>query len=148
MGSDVMKKILFLILSTLILTACGVSAEDSQNSDLTPQQQAEIPTEYKGLTNPYPNDAESIQRGAELYKINCESCHGVYGLGNGPAGMALVPTPAPIVRSAQIMGDDYLFWRITEGGTPFGTSMPSWKTLSEQDRWDLINYIHSMGGAK
>jgi hypothetical protein len=34
-----------------------------------------------------------------------------------------------------MMGDDHLFWRISEGGVPFNTAMPAWKdTLDEQAR--------------
>ena len=44
-----------------------------------------------------------------------------------------------------MMADDYLFWRVSEGGTPFGTSMPAWKVLDEQARWDMVNYMRALG---
>ena len=34
-----------------------------------------------------------LARGRELYQANCSSCHGVNGLGDGPAGLALNPRP-------------------------------------------------------
>lgn len=34
---------------------------------------------------------------------------------------------------------------MVEGGVPFNTSMPPWKALDEQSRWDLINCIRSLG---
>jgi hypothetical protein len=66
-------------------------------------------------------------------------------MGDGPAGSALDPAPAPVAHTSQMMGDDYLFWRISEGGTTFGTSMPPWKVLDEQARWDLVNYMRALG---
>ena len=106
---------------------------------------AEIPAEYIGVTNPIPVDETSLERGATLYATNCASCHGDGGMGDGPAGAALDPVPAPVAHTSQMMADDYLFWRISEGGTPFSTSMPPWKVLDEQSRWDLINYMRALG---
>jgi hypothetical protein len=48
-----------------------------------------------------------------------------------------------------MMGDDYLFWRISEGGAVFNTSMLPWKdVLDEQARWDVINYVRALGSGK
>lgn len=59
---------------------------------------------------------------------------------------ALDPAPAPIAHTSQMMADDYLFWRISEGGAQFGTSMPPWKDAFDEDsRWDLINYVRALG---
>ena len=45
-----------------------------------------------------------------------------------------------------MMPDDYLFWRVSEGGAHFSTAMPAWAVaLDEQTRWDLINYMRSLG---
>lgn len=68
-------------------------------------------------------------------------------MGDGPAGVALDPTTA-IAHTSQMMGDDYLFWRISEGGAfdPFNSSMISWKpVLNEEQRWDVINYVRALG---
>jgi mono/diheme cytochrome c family protein len=144
-----MKKTLLLAFITLFLTACG--AQDDQpgpgmgRDGMMTRHHAEIPTEYAGLTNPVPADAASLERGAALYATNCASCHGDGGMGDGPAGTALDPAPAPVAHTSQMMSDDYLFWRISEGGTPFGTLMPAWKVLNEQARWDMVNYMRALG---
>ena len=109
------------------------------------RHRATIPTEYAGLTNPIAADDESVARGAEAYAV-CAACHGDGGLGDGTAGAALDPAPANIALTSQMMGDDYLFWRITEGGAQFETLMPAWGTaLDETTRWDLINYMRALG---
>ena len=45
-----------------------------------------------------------------------------------------------------MMGDDYLFWRISEGGAQFSSAMPGWSaSLDEDERWDIINYVRVLG---
>ncbi len=110
---------------------------------------ASVPADYANLSNPVVADDESLTRGAALYGANCASCHGDGGMGDGPAGAALDPAASPIARTSQMMGDAYLFWRISEGGVPFGTAMPAWKdALDERARWDVINYLRALGQGK
>jgi len=146
-----MKKILLIALLTLFLAACGAQGNGTSpgvgmgGDGMMVRHHAEIPTEYAGRTNPIPADEPSLERGKELYAMNCASCHGDGGMGDGPAGSALDPAPAPVAHTSQMLADDYLFWRISEGGTPFNTSMPPWKFLDEQARWDMINYMRALG---
>ncbi|MEW6286141.1 MAG: cytochrome c [Chloroflexota bacterium] len=147
-----MKKLLTLLLLSLLLTACGAKNEPFQppmgmgGNGMMERHHAPIPAEYAGLTNPIPADETSLERGAALYATNCASCHGDGGMGDGPAGSALDPAPAPVAHTSQMMADDYLYWRISEGGAPFGSSMPAWKDiLDEQARWDLVNYMRALG---
>lgn len=144
-----MKKITLIVLLIILLTACSAPRNETPpgmgNNGMMTRHHAEIPAEYAGLTNPIPPDKESLARGAELYAANCASCHGDGGMGDGPAGSALNPAPAPVAHTSQMMADDYLFWRVSEGGTPFSTSMPPWKVLDEQARWDLVNYMRALG---
>jgi mono/diheme cytochrome c family protein len=107
-----------------------------------------VPDPYAGMTNPIPADQASFDRGAELYTTLCASCHGDGGMGDGPTAASLDPVPAPLGHTSQMLGDDMLFWRISEGGVmePFNSAMPSWKaSLDEQARWDLVNYIRALG---
>jgi len=146
-----MKKYLLITLSIFFLSACGSQAEEVRpgmgmgNDGVMNRHHAQIPAEYARTKNPVAADEASLQRGAELYATNCASCHGDGGMGDGPAGATLDPSPSPIAHTSQMMADDYLFWRISEGGTPFNTSMPPWKYLDEQSRWDMINYIRALG---
>jgi mono/diheme cytochrome c family protein len=107
---------------------------------------AEVPAEYIDLVNTTPADEDSLARGQVVYAAQCETCHGATGMGEGPAGQALDPAPAPIAHTSQMLSDGYLYWRISEGGHDFATAMPAWQdALSEQARWDLINYMRSLG---
>lgn len=148
-----MKKQLIFVGMALMVAACGTKTQDSApdvgtgtgDTGMMSRHHAAVPSEYVGLTNPIPADAASLERGGKLYAANCASCHGDGGMGDGPAASALDPAPSPIAHSSQMLADDYLFWRISEGGAPFGTSMPAWKTLDEEARWDMINYMRALG---
>ena len=109
---------------------------------------ATIPDEYAGLTNPIPADEDSLARGGEIFATHCATCHGDGGVGDGPGGASLNPAPANIAHTSQMLGDDYLFWRVSEGGAmePFNSGMIAWKgILDEQARWDVLNYVQALG---
>ena len=112
---------------------------------------AQVPEAYAGLTNLVPADDDSLLRGAAIYEQHCATCHGDGGMGDGPAGQQLDPPPAPVAHTARMLGDDYLFWRISEGGghEPFSSAMPRWQdVLEDTDRWDVINYIRALGSGR
>jgi mono/diheme cytochrome c family protein len=134
------KKILFMILANaLILAACsasGNSAKTNENATLAP-----VPTEYAGLANPL--GAEAATQGAEVFKTNCEMCHGPQGHGDGPAGQALDPRPRNLAELKTKASDDFLFWRIREGRP--GTSMVAWKgILTDEQIWQVISFIRTL----
>ena len=117
--------------------------------EMRARHMAPIPAEYAGLTSPVAADAESIARGQAHFNQFCASCHGNAGLGDGPAAASLDPAPPMIAQTSLMLGDDMLFWRISEGGAfePFNSAMPAWKAiLDEEARWDVINYARSLGG--
>lgn len=119
-----------------------------RGSSMMARHHATVPEPYAGLANPVPADQASLDRGADLYSTLCASCHGDGGMGDGPAGVGLDPAPAPVAHSSQMLGDDLLYWRISEGGAsaPFNSTMPAWKdSLEEQARWDLVNYMRALG---
>jgi mono/diheme cytochrome c family protein len=152
-GLENMKKIIALLALAVLVTACRAQpvvirpgdGMGMQGNGMMARHHAQIPEDYAGLTNPVEADEASLERGATLYISNCASCHGDGGMGDGPAGSALNPAPSAIAHTSQMMADDYLFWRISEGGVPFSTTMPAWKALDEQARWDVINYMRALG---
>lgn len=127
----------------------GMPRGMGRNSGMSARHHATIPAEYAALTNPVAEDQASFTRGATVFANNCASCHGDGGMGDGPAAGTLDPAPAPLAHTTQMMGDNYLFWRVSEGGIPFDSAMPAWKEiLTEQQRWDVINYVRALGAGK
>lgn len=80
-------------------------------------------------------------RGADIYRAACASCHGANGLGDGPAGAGLDPKPANLADARALRGASPLdfYRRVTIGVA--GTAMPSFEgTLSPDDRWAVAVY--------
>lgn len=106
-----------------------------------------VPAPYTNLTNPLPQTAATVDRGAKVYAQNCASCHGPAGYGDGPAASSLKPRPANLAwlsRMPMSRWDAFMFWTVSEGGAPVGSAMPSFKNrLSEADRWAVIGYIQA-----
>ncbi len=99
-----------------------------------------IPEEFPD--NPVPGDEISLQRGAILYSVHCQLCHGEQGHGDGPLSGHFDRTPenltSPVI-TAEFDGSVYL--AITRG---FG-QMPSLsENLTPRERWDVINYVRTL----
>lgn len=134
-----MKRNLFLIVALILaqtLSACGGGGAAPATS-FPP-----VPAEYAGKTNPFGSEAAAVGA-VEDFNTYCEACHGAAGLGDGPAGQGLNPLPANLPQVAAQVGDDYLFWRISEGKP--GTSMVGWAgVLNEEQIWQVVAYIRTL----
>lgn len=106
------------------------------------------------IPDPPPMTPESIERGAQGYiDQGCGACHGVLGRGDGLAAKTLKDewdnplrpvdmTKRWTFRAGPTRKDIYRTFSTGVNGTP----MPSYgETLAEEDRWDLVDYIHSLG---
>lgn len=126
--------------------AGGMGRRMGASSGMMARHSAAAPPPYAGVVSLSAASAETLAQGGQVYAAQCASCHGDGGMGDGPAGAALDPAPAPIAHTSQMMGDDYLFWRVSEGGQPFNTAMPAFQeTLSAQERWVVIHYVRALG---
>jgi mono/diheme cytochrome c family protein len=124
-------------LAVFAVTALGVPASARA------QGAWEAPAAEKGKKNPLPADAKTIELGKKVAQVNCVSCHGVKGKGDGAASAALNPKPADWTsKKVQAESDGEIFWKISTGRG----AMPSWKFLPENDRWALVRFIRSLGG--
>jgi len=106
-----------------------------------------IDSRYKTKANPLKDNIENIKKGKVLYTNNCASCHGISGIGDGKAGKNLNPQPTNIARFSKmsIATDGYLYWTISEGGTPIGTAMPPFKNaLKDEEKWEIILYLRQL----
>ncbi len=108
------------------------------------------PTSY--YQSPTGFAAGAIVQGAALYPSHCAACHGIEGHGDGPAAAGLPVPPADLTAAHLWMhSDGELFWWLSHGiEAPLGgpnlavMAMPGFAaTLSEEERWDLIDYIRA-----
>ena len=91
-----------------------------------------------------PAKAPDLARAKVLFEANCAACHGATGRGDGPLGAKLDPPPIAFTdrdraRSRSVLA---LYQVISQGVT--GTSMPSFATLSEEDRWALAFFAGTL----
>ncbi len=96
------------------------------------------PADQKNVTNPLPYNLENVKKGKELFLKNCKSCHGDPGKNNV---LPLVPPPVDIASERmQKNTEGEIFYKITNGRG----AMPQFKaTISDDDRWRLVNYIQN-----
>ncbi len=107
--------------------------------------------------NPVPADEISFARGAELYSIHCQMCHGEDGQGNGTIAAFLVKKkPANLTSElVQSKSDGSLFLTISNGifnpnnslfpDIQFSGQMPPLnENLTVRERWDVVNYIRTL----
>ena len=91
-----------------------------------------------------PKALPDLKRGAALFQAQCASCHGTTGGGDGPLAAQLDPPPIAFTdrgraRSRSLMA---LYQVVSQGVT--GTSMPSFSTLSDEDRWALAFFAGTL----
>jgi cytochrome c oxidase cbb3-type subunit 2 len=126
----------------------GFSARFQEEAPAVP---LEIPKEP-------PTSPDSVKRGADLFEsLNCWSCHGKDGRGNGPNASTLTDrkgypiSPFDLTSGTQFKcgnSDRTLFRDLVTGLD--GTPMPSFTNAMKPDEvWDLVHYIATLRtGAK
>jgi mono/diheme cytochrome c family protein len=91
--------------------------------------------EAHAKTQVFDNLETSVARGEKRFNQSCVYCHGNRGSGG---------------KAKKLQGrnfdPDYLFKTITKGKRRGALVMPPWeKTFSEQERWELVTFILSLG---
>ena len=110
---------------------------------------------------------QSETAGAELYRVNCLMCHGQSGEGDGPMREVLLKykglPPANFVLTSAASSDQEIYNFVGLGGRTAALmaqngvpalpeiqrpgNMPIFeKLLSEEERWQLVDYIRVLQG--
>jgi mono/diheme cytochrome c family protein len=85
-------------------------------------------------------------KGREIYINNCMRCHGTDG--KGSPGVSLVPPPADLGSDAVQSRFTSTLFRSIHGGKP-NTAMGAWKhALSDDDIWDVLDYVRTLRDGK
>jgi len=121
---------------TLSLTFTACSGPDS-----------DLPGAYRRLDVPEARlrSPQARASGRALFVANCVLCHGERGDGHGMRSAGFAKAPANFTDPAWRRGvtPRRVFLVIREG--VHGTPMPSWKWLNEDETWDLVAYVLSLG---
>jgi mono/diheme cytochrome c family protein len=99
------------------------------------------PVDVMKYLNPTP---EMIEKGKSIYSINCVSCHGEQGKGDGTAGVNLNPKPRNFHDlNGWTNGPSLtmMYKTLQEGITNRG--MASYANMPPEDRLDIIMYIRT-----
>ena len=109
---------------------------------LPPLATQAFPETYR--KTPVPFDAISVANGATIFATNCVLCHGPQAKGNGVLAKTFAIPPVDLLtepHTAKHTAGDFFHW-LTHG-IP-GTGMPAFADkLSEEDRWDVVNFLHA-----
>ncbi len=125
------------VVIALVLLAVGLGAGWVSVNDAYRQQ----------VVNPVPATAESIAKGSSVYSANCAVCHGADARGDGPMAQTLNPPPSDLTVHIIQHPDADLFDFVSNGIQ--GSAMPAFKDrLSEEERWNVLNYLKSVAAKK
>jgi mono/diheme cytochrome c family protein len=113
------------------------------STEAIPVEGAAYSLELGVPSNPVTADQTSIERGAELYRINCLLCHGTEGKGDGPVASKLLNKPFDLTSfSIHSITDSGIFFVIS-AGVP--GKMPALnENLTVRERWDVVNYVRTL----
>ena len=111
--------------------------------ELDPDRHASEPhghAEARELANPVESSPESLAAGEAAYQRLCATCHGPTGHGDRPSNLA-----DDTWRHGSTDGE--IFTVIRDGIGP-DFAMDSFDgPLSEEEIWNLVNYVKSLGGS-
>jgi mono/diheme cytochrome c family protein len=95
-----------------------------------------VPEADRNRTNPFAGQAEAVAAGSRLFADHCAKCHGADALGRGKR---------PSLRSKEVQqaADGQIFSFLRNGNLRRG--MPSWSSLPEPSRWQIITFLKSLG---
>lgn len=131
MRGDVRSYFLTAVTTAIVLisSASMLTAQDANFHN--------APASSNQSKNPYTGQPTAAAAGSRLYTTNCSGCHGTRGSGAGN-----IPRLAEGLTQSASNGE--VFWFITTGAVDSG--MPSFASLSERQRWQIVTYLKSLKG--
>ncbi|HKF46151.1 MAG TPA: c-type cytochrome [Terracidiphilus sp.] len=95
-----------------------------------------VPVKDHGRQSPVAGRPDATAAGELLYRYHCAQCHQADARGDGEKKPSL---RTERVRSAT---DGDLEWFLRQGDLRHG--MPSWSSLPQAQRWEIIAYLRSL----
>lgn len=105
--------------------------------------------EGKKLKNPVAANAQSIAAGKASYAKNCRFCHGAEGKGDGPsAPKGSKPSDLTDTQWSRGSTDGEIFLVIREGAGPKFEMKGLKARMTEQETWNVVNFVRTLGPKK
>lgn len=136
-GTSFIFAAIFVVLTGMDLISRG--DRRTKEGDFAP-----VASNVVKFKRPWNTNAEIVAHGKGLYDIQCVSCHGTAGAGDGIAAAALNPKPRNFTAGAGWKNGrkpSQVFLTLKNG---LG-SMPAFATLPSEDRWALAHYVATLG---
>ena len=97
---------------------------------------ARVPAKDHARLNPMADKRDAPAAGALVYRDHCLQCHKASALGDG--------RKRPALRSDRLRtaSDGDIEWFLRQGD--LGHGMPSWSSLPEAQRWQIVVYLKSI----
>lgn len=95
-----------------------------------------VPAKDHARTNRLAGNPDAVAAGGLVYREHCLECHQADGMGDG--------RKRPALRSDRIRvaSDGDIEWFLRQGDLAHG--MPSWSSLPEAQRWQIVAYLKSI----
>jgi mono/diheme cytochrome c family protein len=123
-----MKRRFFLVLILAISATLALAATNSLWEH--------VPVKDHARTNPLANNPKATAAGALVYADHCAQCHKVNAQGDGHKRPTLKSERMRTVSAGDIE------WFLRQGN--LRTGMPSWSSLPEAQRWQVVAYLKSI----
>ncbi len=142
--SELGEKVPASLQSDIILleNLVGEKASQDKISSVAASIKQEIITIYK--IEVAPKRWPSIANGKELFALQCQSCHGPKGMGDGPLAVSLDPKATNFHSPDKANGlSPFQAYNTIRLGVD-GTGMRAFNELSDDEVWDLAFYVLSL----
>lgn len=118
-------------LATAVLTASAVVAAAARPVSIWNQ----VPRKDHLRINPVVDHPETAAAGADLYREHCQQCHKADARGDDRHPSLRAPWMHSVT-------DGDIEWYLRQGDRVHG--MPSWASLTQKQRWQLVGYLRSL----
>lgn len=132
------------ILPLLLILSLSLAACISLAEDVTPPPGYVPPATAAPLSETFPAAAPDVANGAVIYAEKCAPCHGPTGQADGPQA-SMLPVDVPALGQPEVArraSPARWYTIVTEGN--LNNFMPGFASLTDQERWDVVAYAHSL----
>ena len=139
----IMGRLSSAVIPALVVAAavCVTASAGAQNPGGSP--------EGKKMKNPVASSPESIKAGQAAFQKNCRFCHGADAKGNGPmAPKDSHPSDLTDAKWDRGSTDGEIFLVIRDGAGPDFVMKGYKGRMADNDIWNVVNYLRSVGPKK